>query len=108
MQWTHAVILASQNRGKVPLESSDATWTQRVSCHMNGGQLDGAMLKVEPRSSDPSLSVCSFTSSPHPLWTWRRKHKFLFTFALSFSVTFALLVSITVPFPTLWQEAQCL
>lgn len=45
---THAVILTSQNRGKVPLESSDTAWTQRVSCYMNGGQLDGATLEVKP------------------------------------------------------------
>ncbi|KAF9783020.1 hypothetical protein BJ322DRAFT_1009356, partial [Thelephora terrestris] len=38
---------SGQNRGKAALEYSDAASAQKAFFHMNGGQLDGATLKVE-------------------------------------------------------------
>ena len=44
---THGIVLAGQNRGKAALEYSDAASAQKASSYMNGGQLEGATLKVE-------------------------------------------------------------
>ncbi|KAF8742391.1 hypothetical protein AX14_004615 [Amanita brunnescens Koide BX004] len=38
---------SGQNRGKAALEFVDATSAQQAASHMDGGQLDGAVLKVE-------------------------------------------------------------
>ncbi|KAK2466510.1 hypothetical protein APHAL10511_002152 [Amanita phalloides] len=38
---------SGQNRGKAALEFSDAISAQQAASHMDGGQLDGAILKVE-------------------------------------------------------------
>ncbi|KAF8450767.1 hypothetical protein L210DRAFT_3322852, partial [Boletus edulis BED1] len=38
---------SGQNRGKAALEYADPLSAQRAVSHMNGGQLDGLMLKVE-------------------------------------------------------------
>ncbi|EIN10275.1 hypothetical protein PUNSTDRAFT_63969, partial [Punctularia strigosozonata HHB-11173 SS5] len=38
---------SGQNRGKAALEYADADAAQKAASHMNGGQLDGAVLKVE-------------------------------------------------------------
>ncbi|PPQ69385.1 hypothetical protein CVT24_001654 [Panaeolus cyanescens] len=38
---------SGQNRGKAALEFSDASAAHKAASHMNGGQLDGAVLKVE-------------------------------------------------------------
>ena len=43
---THVIVPAGQNRGKAALEYSDAVSAQKAF-RMNGGQLDGATLKVE-------------------------------------------------------------
>lgn len=40
-------ILAGQNRGKAALEFTDAASAQKAASHMNGGQLDGLVVKVE-------------------------------------------------------------
>jgi RNA-binding protein with serine-rich domain 1 len=45
---TEAVVAsAGQNRGKAAIEYADAEAAQQAASHMNGGQLDGAVLKVE-------------------------------------------------------------
>ncbi|KAF9449886.1 RNA-binding domain-containing protein, partial [Macrolepiota fuliginosa MF-IS2] len=38
---------SGQNRGKAALEYADSTSAHRAFEHMDGGQLDGAVLKVE-------------------------------------------------------------
>src|SRR5260221_7254004 len=41
------LFVAGQNRGKASLEYVDAASARTAVSHMNGGQLDGAALKVE-------------------------------------------------------------
>ncbi|KAK7470895.1 hypothetical protein VKT23_002311 [Stygiomarasmius scandens] len=53
---------SGQNRGKAALEYSDPAGAHKAASHMNGGQLDGAILKVE--LSD--LPVRSRSRSPRP------------------------------------------
>ncbi|KZP12102.1 hypothetical protein FIBSPDRAFT_680970, partial [Athelia psychrophila] len=38
---------SGQNRGKAALEYADASEAQKAVSHMDGGQLDGAILKIE-------------------------------------------------------------
>ncbi|KAI0687214.1 hypothetical protein BC835DRAFT_1286696, partial [Cytidiella melzeri] len=38
---------SGQNRGKAALEYSDAASAHKAASHMDGGQVDGAVLKVE-------------------------------------------------------------
>lgn len=52
--------LAGQNKGKAYLEYADAAMS-----HMNGGQLDGAVLKVE-LSDVPLQRTCARTRSRFP------------------------------------------
>ncbi|KAI0268358.1 hypothetical protein BC834DRAFT_787246, partial [Gloeopeniophorella convolvens] len=40
-------VKSGQNRGKASLEYADSTSARTAVSHMNGGQLDGAPLKVE-------------------------------------------------------------
>ncbi|PCH41135.1 hypothetical protein WOLCODRAFT_99902 [Wolfiporia cocos MD-104 SS10] len=51
-----------QNRGKAALEYVDSTSAHRAQSHMDGGQLDGAILKVELSE----LPVRSRSRSPRP------------------------------------------
>lgn len=53
---------SGQNRGKASIEFADSASAHRAYSHMNGGQLDGAILKVE--LSD--LPVRSRSRSPRP------------------------------------------
>ncbi|CAL1700902.1 unnamed protein product [Somion occarium] len=53
---------SGQNRGKAALEYAEPTGAQKAASHMNGGQLDGAILKVE--LSD--LPIRSRSRSPRP------------------------------------------
>ncbi|OBZ70165.1 RNA-binding protein with serine-rich domain 1 [Grifola frondosa] len=52
---------SGQNRGKAALEYADSASAHKAASHMDGGQLDGAMLKVElselPAKNYLSLSV---------------------------------------------------
>ncbi|KAJ6539110.1 hypothetical protein B0H19DRAFT_879665, partial [Mycena capillaripes] len=38
---------SGQNRGKAALEYTDPPSAQKAASHMNGGQIDGAIIKVE-------------------------------------------------------------
>ncbi|KAG2370047.1 hypothetical protein BDR07DRAFT_1231457, partial [Suillus spraguei] len=40
-------LKSGQNRGKAALEFTDAASAQKAASHMNGGQLDGLVVKVE-------------------------------------------------------------
>ncbi|GJE84116.1 RNA-binding domain-containing protein [Phanerochaete sordida] len=53
---------SGQNRGKASLEFLDSASAHRAASHMNGGQLDGAILKVELSE----LPVRSRSRSPRP------------------------------------------
>ncbi|KAK7061516.1 RNA-binding domain-containing protein [Favolaschia claudopus] len=53
---------SGQNRGKAALEYADPPSAQKAASHMNGGQIDGAVVKVE--LSD--LPVRSRSRSPPP------------------------------------------
>ncbi|KAI0033351.1 hypothetical protein K488DRAFT_47976, partial [Vararia minispora EC-137] len=48
-------IKSGQNRGKAGIEFQQPEMAQKAQSHMNGGQLDGAILKVELTDS-PMLS----------------------------------------------------
>lgn len=55
-------LAAGQNRGKAALEYADSVAAHKAASHMNGGQLDGAILKVELSE----LPVRSRSRSPRP------------------------------------------
>ncbi|KAF7793634.1 hypothetical protein EIP86_004749 [Pleurotus ostreatoroseus] len=54
---------SGQNRGKAALEYSDATAAHKAASHMNGGQLDGAVLKVE--LSELPVAYALVVAFPH-------------------------------------------
>lgn len=54
--------VAGQNRGKAAIEYADTASAHRAASHMDGGQLDGAILKVELSE----LPVRSHSRSPRP------------------------------------------
>ncbi len=62
MYSTDRYILAGQNRGKAALEYADVASAHKAASHMDGGQLDGAVLKVELSE----LPVRSHSRSPRP------------------------------------------
>jgi RNA recognition motif-containing protein len=105
------LFLAGQNRGKAALEYSDAASAEKAFSHMNGGQLDGATLKVE--LSNLPIRPQRVSRSPPPRTRngrggngrGRGDRTPLFTFALSvaLSLTYAFLVSfsITVSLPAI-------
>src|ERR1700721_1004789 len=48
--YTHESLIdvkAGQNRGKAALEFADSPSAHKAASHMDGGQLDGSILKVE-------------------------------------------------------------
>ncbi|KAK0468089.1 uncharacterized protein EV420DRAFT_1502795 [Desarmillaria tabescens] len=55
-------VKSGQNRGKAALEYSNPSSAHKAASHMNGGQLDGAILKVELSN----LPVRSRSRSPRP------------------------------------------
>ncbi|KAG6378503.1 hypothetical protein JVT61DRAFT_12764 [Boletus reticuloceps] len=64
---------SGQNRGKAALEYADPLSAQRAVSHMNGGQLDGLMLKVE--ISDLPIRARS-RSRPRPVRNGRDRRSF--------------------------------
>lgn len=65
--------LAGQNRGKAALEYADPSSAQKAVSHMNGGQLDGLVLKVE--LSDVPIRTRS-RSRPRPARNGRDRRSF--------------------------------
>lgn len=61
---SQSLSLAGQNRGKASLEFADPLSAQKAVSHMNGGQLDGLILKVE--LSDVPIRTRS-RSRPRPV-----------------------------------------
>ena len=43
----NTVTIAGQNRGKAAVEFTEPAFAHKAYTHMNGGQLDGAVLKLE-------------------------------------------------------------
>ena len=58
------IYQAGQNRGKAALEYTDAASAHKAASYMNGGQLDGAVLKVE--LSELPVRSRSRSRSPRP------------------------------------------
>ncbi|KAL5488038.1 hypothetical protein ACEPAI_6146 [Sanghuangporus weigelae] len=72
---------SGQNRGKAALEFATSTAAHKAASHMDGGQLDGAVLKVE--LSD--LPIRSPSRSPR----FGRNGRDVTVFAISDSITFS-------------------
>ncbi|KAF7355104.1 RNA-binding domain-containing protein [Mycena sanguinolenta] len=59
---------SGQNRGKAALEYADPPSAQKAASHMNGGQIDGAVVKVELSDLPRSLAL-SFPAPSSTKWT---------------------------------------
>ena len=60
------VVTAGQNRGKAALEFLDSASARKAVSHMDGGQLDGAVLKVELSELPVRSRSRSRSRSPRP------------------------------------------